>query len=188
MLQLILDPGHGGPDSGAVGTRTGLFECDVALWTASRIEQSLRDNPLVDVEFTHHGNGASLQDRVHFANATGADLFLSVHCNAHTGPGAHGFEVWTSPGRTSADAAATLIYNSIDKTFPELWGRQDRADDDPDKEARFYVLMHTLAPAVLVEMAFITNFSEEILLGTDVWRWRYADAITRAVETWISHQ
>ena len=185
MLKLVLDPGHGGPDSGAVGTRTGLLECDVALWTASRIEQNLRDNPLVSVTFTHHGSGVSLQERAHFANQIGADLFLSVHCNAHTGAGAHGFEVWTSPGRTAADSVATLIYNSIDGMFPELWGRQDRADADPDKEARFFVLRKTRMAAVLVELAFISNFSEEILLGSDVWRWRYADAIADGVASWL---
>jgi N-acetylmuramoyl-L-alanine amidase len=185
MLKLVLDPGHGGLDSGAVGTRTGLLERDVALWTVSRIAGNLRRDPLIDVTLTHTGPGGSLAERAVLSNQIGADLFLSIHCNAHTSGAAHGFEVWTSPGRTGADLAATLIYKSIENTFPEVWGRQDRADDDPDKEAKFYVLMHTLAPAVLVEMAFITNFSEEILLGTDVWRWRYADAITRGIETWI---
>ena len=182
---IILDPGHGGADPGALGRRTGLRECDVALWVASRIEHELRHE--VEVKFTHRGEGMSLSERARLSNVAGADLFLSIHANAHVGGGAHGFEVWTSPGQTAADPAATLIYNSIGNVFPELSGRADRADGDPDKEARFYVLTHTLCPAVLVELAFITNFSEEILLGSDVWRMRYADAITTGVRTWLSY-
>jgi N-acetylmuramoyl-L-alanine amidase len=138
------------------------------------------------VVMSHHGAGSSLSDRAHLSNTIGADLFLSIHCNAAEASGAHGFEVWTSPGQTGADTAAKCIYEDVDRTFPELWGRCDLSDDDVDKEARFYVLTHTLAPAVLVEMAFITNFSEEILLSTDVWRWRYADAIVRGVFDWFS--
>jgi N-acetylmuramoyl-L-alanine amidase len=183
--KIILDPGHGGDDPGALGSRTGLRECDVALWTCSRIEHMLRRFEGVEVEFTHHGGGMSLRDRAAFANQREPDLFVSVHANAHVTNGGHGFEVWTSPGRTPADDAATLIFNSVGSMFPDLSGRTDRSDGDPDKEARFYVLTHTACPAVLVEMAFITNFSEEILLSTDVWRMRYADAITVGIESWL---
>lgn len=183
--KIILDPGHGGDDPGALGSRTCLRECDVALWTCTRIDHALRRDPNVEVAFTHHGGGLSLQDRARFANEHGADLFVSVHANAHVTDGGHGFEVWTSPGQTQADSAATLIFDQIGAAFPELWGRVDRTDDDPDKEARFYVLVHTLCPAVLVEMAFITNYSEEILLGTDVWRMRYADAIAAGIKSWL---
>ena len=182
---IILDPGHGGDDPGALGRRTGLRECDVALWVAARIEHKLRQNPEYRVVHTHGGDGSTLGQRAHLANELAADLFLSIHCNSAVSERAHGYEVFTSPGETAADVIATILYQAIGEAFPELRGRPGRDDGDPDKEARFFVLRKTRMAAVLVELAFISNFSEEILLGSDVWRWRYADAIADGVASWL---
>lgn len=159
MKKLVLDPGHGGSDPGAVA-RTGLKECDVALMYCKAIEREIH---LIapgefDIEFTHSGEGKSLDDRCVMANAFGADAFVSIHCNAAENTEARGFEVFTTRGNTGADAIATNLYNRVRNEFSNgLKPRHDWSDGDPDREANFYVLAHTVMPAVLFELGFITN-------------------------------
>ena len=76
---------------------------------------------------------------------------------------------------------ATCIYAQIAMGFPDRAGRADYSDDDPDKESRFYVLVHTEAPACLVEMAFISNDEEAALLADSRWQNRQAGAIARGI-------
>lgn len=183
MRHIVIDPGHGGPDPGAIGPETSLRECDVAL-SISEMAVTLMKDELqeVDVSLTHGGLGSSLQRRCDYANEIRAMMFVSIHCNAAEARSAHGFEVFTSRGTTRADLVAASLYASISRHFPELRARTDYDDGDIDKEANFYVLRNTSMPAVLVETAFITNFSEEILLGSLRWQTRYAKAIVEGVK------
>ena len=114
-------------------------------------------------------------------NFSYADTFVSIHCNSAVSEEANGFEVWTSPGQTAGDDLATCIYQQIMDQFPDRLGRSDYSDGDADKEARFYVLVHTDAPACLVEMAFISNDEEAALLADPDWQDTYARAIARGV-------
>lgn len=179
-MRICLDPGHGGEDSGAVGP-AGAQEKSVVLSVALHLERAL-------VEMGHQpfytrvdDRYLSLPGRCDHANAEGADLFLSIHANAAAAAQAHGFEVWTSPGWTPADPWATEIWNSIRESFPLLRGRVDTCDGDPDKESKFYVLVNTHMPAVLIETAFISNPAEERKLTDPGWRLRMAGAIASAV-------
>ena len=122
-----------------------------------------------------------LSYRTALANDWGADIFISLHCNSAANQSAEGYEVWTSPGNTLGDKLATRIYGQIAAEFPDRAGRTDYSDGDPDKESRFYVLVHTDAPACLVEMAFISNDAEAALLADAAWQDRYARAIARGV-------
>ena len=119
--------------------------------------------------------------RTSLANDWGAELFVSIHCNSAASPSAEGYEVWTSPGDTQGDVLATCIYKQIAAEFPDRAGRSDFSDGDPDKESRFYVLVHTDAPACLVEMAFISSDEEAVLLSDAAWQERYARAIGRGI-------
>ena len=180
---LILDPGHNGPDPGAVGVH-GLREADVVLAIAERTRELLAAD-LVVTFMTHRGGGASLVDRCAFANEALADIFISLHCNAHTTPDARGFEVWTSPGQTRADVIATSIFEELTAAFPLMPGRADHSDNDPDKEARFYVLTHTRMPAVLVEFGFVTNPADAAILAYPDGQLRCAQALAAAIRRHI---
>ena len=63
--------------------------------------------------------------------------------------------------------------------------RFDYDDGDADKESRFHVLRRTEMPAVLVEMAFLSNFGEEIWLTSPRWQARMAAALAEAVREWL---
>lgn len=185
-MKIAIDPGHAGRniDPGAVNPNTGLQEADVALIISRLVEQYLigvgQEVRLTRTQWAQPESDR-LGYRTELANNWGADVFVSLHCNSAATPSAKGYEVWTSPGNTRGDLLATCIYNQIAGEFPDRTGRTDYYDGDPDKEARFYVLMNTDAPACLVEMAFISNNEEAALLADPAWQDRYAKAIARGV-------
>ena len=153
---LIIDPGHGGKDPGAVGPN-GLTEAAVALDVACRlalllspydVHTSLTRNTDVFVE---------LDRRAALANDLRADLFLSIHLNACESHNARGYEVWTTKGQTAADPFAGRLFITLALAFPDLPGRKDMSDGDTDKESNFAVLRLTNCPAALVELDFLDH-------------------------------
>ena len=188
----MIDPGHAGRnvDPGAVNSATGLQEADVTLFVSKLVETQLlaagHEVKLTRTDW-EQAETDDLNVRTSLSNDWGADLFVSIHCNSAVSPNAAGYEVWTSPGDTEGDALATCIYAQIAIEFPDRTGRSDYSDGDPDKESRFYVLVHSDAPACLVEMAFISNDEEAALLSDAAWQERYARAIARGVADYAAH-
>lgn len=178
-MKFCVDPGHGGADSGAVGP-TGLREADVVLWLSRYVSHGLMEAGHEVLLTRNADDSMTLPERCRVANQRDFDFFLSIHANANANRSAHGYEVWTSPGWTPADPVATRIFDSIGASFPNLTPRFDRSDGDVDKESKFYVLVHTRMPAVLVETAFISNALEETWLRDPGWRLRMAGAIVSA--------
>ena len=191
-MRIVIDPGHAGRnvDPGAVNQSTGLQEADVALFVSKLVETQLlaagHEVKLTRTDW-EQAETDDLNVRTSLSNDWGADLFVSIHCNSAVSPNAAGYEVWTSPGDTEGDALATCIYAQIAIEFPDRTGRADYSDGDPDKESRFYVLVHTNAPACLLEMAFISNDEEAALLSDAAWQDRYARAIVRGITDYAVH-
>lgn len=185
-MRIVIDPGHAGgrTDPGAVNTELGLQEADIALAVSKTLGVYLEAVGF-EVMLTRLRSEDTKTDdlslRTEFANSHAADLFISLHCNAAENKQANGFEVWTSPGVTTSDKLATCIFKQIENTFPDMYGRADYSDGDPDKESKFYVLMATNMPAVLVEMGFISNNDEALLLNDPAWQNEMARAIARGV-------
>lgn len=91
-------------------------------------------------------------------------LLISIHCNA-AGPGdrwlsARGWCAYTTRGNTRADALATSLYTAAQAHLPGHRLRTDYTDGDPDQEAAFYLLRHTICPAVLTENLFMDNHED----------------------------
>ena len=135
-MKILIDPGHGGKFPGAVNERLGLKEATVTLAYSIAIHERLVKSghraKLTRTDDVHFSPvlAEDLQDRVEIANTWKPHLFLSVHCNASEVINANGIEVWTSPGETASDAAATAIYNSILTAFPHKNFRKDMSDGD----------------------------------------------------------
>ena len=179
-MRICIDPGHGGEDPGAIGP-AGLTEAWAVKSISHYVGRGLSEAGHTCIYTRIADVFVPLGDRAAFANREDVDLFVSIHANAHEIPGANGFEVWTSPGWTPADPVATKIFESVRRSFPDLRGRVDSSDGDPDKEAKFRVLIETKMPAVLVETAFISNPTEEMWLRDPGWRLRMAGAIVSGV-------
>lgn len=178
-MRVCLDPGHGGYDPGAVGPG-GLKEKDVTLAVALRTGFHLQESG-VEVIFTRASDqvtwppeeGRDLAARVEIANRAQADLFVSIHCNSATNPGAGGTETYSFAKTGKGAKAAKLIQTELVKAL----GLADRGT----KTAGFYVLRYTRMPAVLTELAFISNPREEKLLSQTAFQARAALAIAKAI-------
>ncbi len=106
LQRVMLDPGHGGHDPGAVGA-AGLREKDVALEVAHRVAPLLSRQGL-SVSLTRDDDRfVTLEERTLRANAFNADLFISIHCNASESRGQHGVETYVLD--TSRDSVANLV-------------------------------------------------------------------------------
>lgn len=98
---IVLDPGHGGTDVGAVNYTGGLYESDLNLAIALACYDELQKYDGIEVHLTHsgisYGEGSmSLEDRVAYANEVNADMLISLHCNDASSPEANGSEVYVS--------------------------------------------------------------------------------------------
>ena len=98
-------------------------------------------------------------------------IYISIHVNAAGNDGkwhnATGWEAYTSIGETSADRLVKYLYDAAESNLIEKKIRKDFSDGDPDKECNFYVLKHTLCPAVLTENFFQDNKEDvEFLTST----------------------
>lgn len=179
-MRICLDPGHGGADPGAVG-QFGLKESTITLAVCLLARDLLAHAGHVVIPTRIVDQALTLKDRAHHSNANDCDLFISIHCNAAARRDARGIEAWTTPGRTKSDEWADKLLASMSAAFPEELARRDTSDGDDDKEGHLYVLKHTSAPAVLVELGFISHPETETMMRMHSWKTAAAIAIATAV-------
>ncbi|MBW8202078.1 N-acetylmuramoyl-L-alanine amidase family protein [Flagellimonas abyssi] len=157
--RIIIDVGHGGKDTGAIGINN-IQEKDVVLSIADailRLNNSL-ENPL-DIYLTRYSDTLiSLSDRTKLAKALKADLFVSLHCNHSDNPDARGIEVYASRKQEKFSKASVFIGYQIERALCEAIGYESRGV----KFANFQVLRETAdyCPAILMELGFLSNVDE----------------------------
>lgn len=154
-MLIVIDPGHGGKDSGAVGP-SGLKEKDVTRNIALRLGEILQSKG-IEVMYTHSTDVfVELSTRADMANKSKADYFVSIHCNSATNADARGTETYVYLKDGVTDKMAEKVQKELTKMNQLL--------DRGVKVADFAVLRETVMPAILVEVAFISNKTEEGLL------------------------
>ena len=170
-MKIVLDAGHGGKDPGAKTFLT--VEKDMALDIAFQVREYLKRNHEV-IMTRQTDEYVSLSERCRIANEAKADIFVSIHLNAHDDPNVRGVEVFSFPGSVEGAKLRNAIYMEIMDRLP---GWKQRGT----KEANFYVLRNTKMPAVLVECGFITNVEEEKELHKPEIRQKFAEGIAAGV-------
>nr|DAF01976.1 MAG TPA: Cell wall hydrolase autolysin [Caudoviricetes sp.] len=175
-MKVFLNPGHapnGNPDPGAVNEETGLRECDVALAVGKSAESYLN---AAGVE-TELLQSDSLYDICEAANNSDANIFVSIHCNAAEVEAANGTETWACAG----SYRGSMLAGCIQSQLVDALDTTDRGVKIATPGVNgLYVLTNTNMPAVLVELAFITNPSDEEILANA------KDAMARAVARGIT--
>ena len=175
-MKVFINAGHapnGNPDPGAVNSIMKLRECDIAKKCADLVEGYLTS---AGVEVVGNVQDDSLEAVCSLSNARGADLFVSIHCNSASNGLATGTETfyhaYSNNGKVLANAIQTQIIDSIGMTDRGIKGAIPGVNG-------LYVLNNTDAVAVLVELGFISNTDDAILLRdkTD----DFARAIARGV-------
>ncbi len=179
-MKICINAGHapnGNPDPGAVG-QTGLRESDVAIIISNNVKsylQAVGYNVLVV-------QNDDLQAICDASNNYGADLFISIHCNAADDQSASGTEVWYCDGSTQGAKLAQCIDTQIVNSLHTV----DRGIKDAiPHQYGLYVLINTNATAVLVETAFISNADNEKLLADTNSQIEFAKAIARGVTDYV---
>lgn len=160
----MIDAGHGGNDSGAVGPG-GLREKDVALAVAMLLGSLLVSD--FEINYTRRDDTfVELYTRATRANDWQAHAFISIHCNSGPPGKGSGFEVFTTVGETASDRLATDLFQAFGESFPYKTKRMDMTDGDPDKESSFAVIRRTQMRAVLFELEFIHTSEGESWLAS----------------------
>ena len=105
VSRIVIDPGHGGQDPGAISG--GTSEAQLVLDIALRLEELIKKDPLLDVVLTRRADVfVPLEERTAIANRAGADLFVSIHANASRNPDARGVETYFLNFASNPDAEA----------------------------------------------------------------------------------
>lgn len=200
VRKIVIDPGHGGKDPGA--SAFGLNEKDIVLKIARKLRPILAKETGAEVILTRDQDiFIPLEERTAIANTHEADLFISLHINAHPSPKVHGLETYYLNLSTNAEAMRVAAFENATSTH-QMSDLQDILIDIMKnskinessrlagfvhkalsagikdvqktqfknlgvKQAPFYVLIGAEMPAILVEMAFITNQQDSGNLGTD---------------------
>jgi N-acetylmuramoyl-L-alanine amidase len=176
---VVIDPGHGGPDPGAIGIG-GIRETDVVLEVSKLVKELLSDKG-VKVRLTRKNEvDLDLPPRVSFANKMDADVFVSIHANASRGKrrDINGLETFYFRGWRGR-LLAKRIQKQILRVSP---GSPDRGV----KQGRFYVIKNTKMPAVLVEIGFLTGRLDAKRLEKAAHRKRIAYAISKGILEYLS--
>lgn len=195
---IVIDPGHGGEDSGALSPHK-TQEKRIVLEIARRVRAKLEHCGVAAALTRENDVSLGLTERCELARRRGAQAFVSIHLNSTSNQRASGVETYvlTAPGFASSaggaaeprafqgnqhDAANLLLAYYIQRG---VLG-QVKAEDRGIKRARFEVLRNAPCPATLVECAFLSNRSDEVRLTTAEGRDKVAEGIYRGILTYVS--
>jgi len=191
---VVLDPGHGGPDSGAICG--GVMEKDLTLDVARRVDRLL-DSQGIATLMTRLGDSyISLADRAAFGNRTNDSIFISIHFNEDNKPVASGVETYyaahqIASGSSLASWLPFFSRTSSSSPKPEsqsLAGfiqkalvARTRSVDRGTQAKQFFVIANVTSPAVLIEGGFITNKDELSKLASEDYRDQLAAAVADGI-------
>ena len=176
---VMLDPGHGGKDPGAIGLG-GLREVDVILPVAKRVAEILAKQGIA-VKMTRNDDYfIGLDERVMMSRAAGATLFVSIHANSiDNRPDVNGLELYHyNIGQSFAETVHSAILDYVNKNGFFLNDRRVRS-------ARFLVLRKSAIPAILVETGYLTNEAESARLRRDDYQKVMAEGIAKGIIQYI---
>lgn len=210
---IVIDPGHGGKDPGALGDGV-IEEKGIVLSISKRLKEILTAKGYSVLMTRETNRFIPLKERTQFATRHKADLFLSIHANASESPQANGIETYyldvSSTDKASEQIAARENANSgysIQELESLLQGiiQESKSEDSRRlaahvqqklaqatgavdrgvKHARFVVLIGTKVPAILIETGFLSNPTERQKLATTAYQSKVAAAIAEGIDDFL---
>ncbi|MBE9050475.1 N-acetylmuramoyl-L-alanine amidase [Nostocales cyanobacterium LEGE 11386] len=177
-LLVVIDPGHGGKDSGAPGLG-GLLEKDVVLPIGKKIASILEQNGVQAILTRNSDFFVELQGRVDIAERANATLFVSIHANSVEGrPAVNGLETYYYE---SGYRLAEVVHNNILQNISTIKDRKVR-------KARFYVLRKSSMPSILVETGYMSGREDNPRLGTPEYQNQMAEAIAYGILKYLQQR
>ena len=180
---VIIDPGHGGIDTGSQGTLSGekvLDEKDVNLDVAMRLNAMLKTAGVNTYILRETDTTISLYDRPALANAANGDLYIAIHNNSSENPNAKGVEVFYD---SKASESNYGIYSKdlAELAYQELINAIGTTGRGAKSEPAYAVLNKTNMPAIIIEGSFLSNSQDLQLIMTDDFRYNYALGTAKAI-------
>ncbi len=183
-LTLIIDPGHGGEDGGAVSV-TGAYESEINLAISLKLRDMMnffgintvmtRDSESIDypdsADTIKAKKTADQKNRLELINSTPNSVLISIHQNQYTGPSPFGAQALYAPTDGSREFAETLQDNLISALNPENYRTAAQI------QGSIYIMNNIRCPGVLVECGFLSNPTEEPLLRTKEYQLKTAAVI-----------
>ncbi len=172
-IKIYVDQGHGATvNAGAEGN--GLYEQDITYMVGAYLSDILSADYRFEVRVSRYSitdnvgynNSSSLRQRALEANSWPADYFISIHCNANVNPAINGTEAYVY----SSDSPSFYLGESI---VNEIVRRTGTKNNGVFARPSLYVLRYTNMPAVLVELAYISNYEDAIKLTYDQYQFAY---------------
>ena len=175
---VVIDPGHGGRDPGAVGIG-GIQEKDIVLDISFQVARLLEQQGVQAVMSRTDDSEIDLDPRVSLAQRINATLFVSIHANAinMSRPDISGIETYYFD--SGLDLARTIHASILEGT-----GATDRRV----RQARFYVLRKTSMPSVLLEVGFVTGAEDAARLSDPAYRSQMAASIARGILLYLQQR
>lgn len=159
-LNIVIDPGHGGKDSGAIAVDGYTYEKDLSLLVAENLMEKLNENSEINARITRtRDEYIKLLDRASVSNDNNADLFLSIHFNSSDNSSAKGIEVLYASEKNIAikDTVQKHFANCLQKALIRETGAVDRGIKNTPA---IIVLNKTKNVSALVELGFLSNESD----------------------------
>lgn len=180
---IVVDPGHGGSNGGAVGASGKTLEKTNVLFVALDLKKMLEQAGAKvimtrDRDISPEFDGLDqLESRVAISNQSGADIFVSIHNDANLDRNIVGTTTYYS-GSVESRRLAESIQNQLVKALG--------SHNHGVKSSPFYVLRNTRIPAVLVEVGFISNYWEEKRLADPAYRYKASQGIYNGLVNYFS--
>ncbi len=175
IKKIFIDPGHGGKDPGAA--HNGLMEKDVVLDLAKRLRNRLK-NYNCEIRLARDDDVyITNRERALLANNWQADLYYSIHCNAHGNTAANGYEDYIHP---YSPASTERTQHTIHVRNASVWKQAGRTNRGM-KQANFQVLRETSMSAILVEHGFLSNARDAELLKREDFRKKITEREARGI-------
>lgn len=190
---IIIDPGHGGPDGGAVGGE--VLEKDIALKIALKVRDYLQQQGALvqltredDRDLASDGTTGysrrkveDLRNRVEYINDSNSDFFISIHLNAIPSPRWSGAQTFYFPSYMENERAAKFIQDELRRNL-ENTSRKAKPINT------VYLLKHAKKPGVLVEVGFLSNQQERELLSNEKYQEKVAISVYKGVLRYFTNE
>ena len=197
LKTIMLDPGHGGNDSGAENKAQKVKEKNLTLDLALKLKDELEDRGYTVYLTRNKDRFIELDNRPGLANKKNADLFISLHFNASTDSKVHGVETYIlppygQPSNSGNDGGDSVLPGNkydpwniiaayyVQRELTSNVGTLDRGL----RRARYAVLRPLTCPGMLIESGYLSNQAECYKLSTDTYRSKLARSIANAVDAY----
>lgn len=187
---VVIDAGHGGADPGKVGEK-GTLEKTINLSVAEKLRERLRQNG-IRVVMTRDSDGGLYSDgtqnkkredmeaRVRIISDAKPDFAVSIHQNSYMDATCKGAQLFYYKDSSESKRLAEILQQSFAEVLDDGNRRQAKANDD------YYLLRKTECPMVIAECGFLSNPTEEMLLVSEEYQEKIAEALCGGILRYIS--